>query len=168
MTGAESEAEAALGPRSPTEGAGDGAAPAAMTALIEEAATMMAQETFFMSMACKERRLLERNTPEKESDLPFYRRRFSPVLFCYLLCRCRSKKNGGGESDFIEMAHVSILKAVLVALAVSILTATASAQVSEAPSPSPTPDAGAGISVTVSSAAVGFSLIVSLLALLKV
>ncbi|KAB2006720.1 hypothetical protein Goshw_012502 [Gossypium schwendimanii] len=62
------------------------------------------------------------------------------------------------------MAQVSILKALLVALFMAFLTA-ATAQVSEAPSPSP--DAGAGFSVGVSTAAVGFSLVVSLLALLK-
>ncbi|XWS59184.1 hypothetical protein CRYUN_Cryun08bG0100000 [Craigia yunnanensis] len=62
------------------------------------------------------------------------------------------------------MAQVSILKAFLVALVMAFLTA-ASAQVSEAPSPSL--DAGAGFSVVVSGAAVGFSLIVSLLAFLK-
>jgi len=38
-----------LGLEPPAEGAGDGA-PAAMTALIEAAATMMAVEIFFMSM----------------------------------------------------------------------------------------------------------------------
>ena len=62
------------------------------------------------------------------------------------------------------MAQVSIFKAFLVALVMAFLTA-ASAQVTEAPSPSP--DAGAGFSVGVSSAAVGFSLIVSLLTFLK-
>ncbi|KAK8688964.1 hypothetical protein V6N13_087695 [Hibiscus sabdariffa] len=58
--GAEAKAEgeaAALGPRSPAKGDGAGATAAAMTALIEAAATMTAQETFFMSMAlCKKRR----------------------------------------------------------------------------------------------------------------
>ncbi|MBA0734177.1 hypothetical protein Gogos_018120, partial [Gossypium gossypioides] len=51
------------------------------------------------------------------------------------------------------------LKPFLLALVMAILT-VASAQVSEAPSPSP--DAGAGFSAGVSTAAVGFSLIVSL------
>nr|KJB14977.1 hypothetical protein B456_002G152900 [Gossypium raimondii] len=62
------------------------------------------------------------------------------------------------------MAQVSMLKAFLLAFVMAILT-VASAQVSEAPSPSP--DAGAGFSVGVSTAAVGFSLIVSLLAFFK-
>ena len=62
------------------------------------------------------------------------------------------------------MAQVSMLKAFMLALVMAFLTA-ASAQVSEAPSPAP--DAGAGFSVGVSNAAVGFSLIVSLLAVLK-
>ena len=62
------------------------------------------------------------------------------------------------------MAQISILKAFLVALVMAFLTA-ATAQVSEAPSPAP--DAGSGFSVGVSSAAVGFSLIISLLAFLK-
>ncbi|KAK8611163.1 hypothetical protein V6N13_131224 [Hibiscus sabdariffa] len=62
------------------------------------------------------------------------------------------------------MAQVSMLKAFLLALVMAILS-VASAQVSEAPSPSP--DAGSGFSVGVSTAAVGFSLIVSLLAFFK-
>ena len=73
------------------------------------------------------------------------------------------KKNKFSQLS-LEMAQVSILKAFLVALVMAFLTA-ASAQVSEAPSP--TPDAGAGFSVGVSSAAVAFSLIVSLLTFLK-
>ncbi|KAB2096953.1 hypothetical protein ERO13_A01G134900v2 [Gossypium hirsutum] len=56
------------------------------------------------------------------------------------------------------------LKPFLLALVMAILT-VASAQVSEAPSPSP--DAGAGFSAGVSTAAVGFSLIVSLIAFFK-
>ncbi|KAK8651303.1 hypothetical protein V6N13_140910 [Hibiscus sabdariffa] len=67
-------------------------------------------------------------------------------------------------SSFSEMAQVSMLKAFLLALVMAALT-VASAQVSEAPSPSP--DAGAGFAVGVSTAAVGFSLIVSLLAFLR-
>ncbi|KAK8712082.1 hypothetical protein V6N13_147333 [Hibiscus sabdariffa] len=66
------------------------------------------------------------------------------------------------------MAQVSILKASLAGLVIAFLIAAASAQISEAPSPSPTPDAGAGFSVTISNAAVGFSLIISLLAFFKV
>ncbi|KAE8711150.1 hypothetical protein F3Y22_tig00110303pilonHSYRG00345 [Hibiscus syriacus] len=62
------------------------------------------------------------------------------------------------------MVQVSMLKALFLALVMAILT-VASAQVSEAPSPAQ--DAGAGFSVGVSTAAVGFSLIVSLLALFK-
>ncbi|MFQ6635750.1 hypothetical protein Gotur_010290 [Gossypium turneri] len=50
-----------LGLEPPAEGAGDGA-PAAMTALIEAAATMMAVETFFMSMAYK--RIIKRTGNE--------------------------------------------------------------------------------------------------------
>ncbi|KAK8494426.1 hypothetical protein V6N12_055679 [Hibiscus sabdariffa] len=64
----------------------------------------------------------------------------------------------------LEMSQVSMMKAVLVALVMAFLTA-ASAQISEAPSPSP--DAGSGFSVGASSAAVVFSLIVSLFAFLK-
>ncbi|KAK8984695.1 hypothetical protein V6N11_020011 [Hibiscus sabdariffa] len=63
-----------------------------------------------------------------------------------------------------EMAQVSMMKAVLVALVMASLSA-ASAQISEAPAPSP--DAGSGFSVGVSSAAVVFSLIVSVFAFLK-
>ncbi|KAL4274112.1 hypothetical protein GQ457_13G011410 [Hibiscus cannabinus] len=64
-----------------------------------------------------------------------------------------------------EMAQVSsMVKAFLVALVMASLTA-ASAQVSEAPSPSP--DAGAGFSLSVSTAAVVFSLIVSLFSFFK-
>ncbi|TYG83319.1 hypothetical protein ES288_D01G158700v1 [Gossypium darwinii] len=55
------------------------------------------------------------------------------------------------------MAQVSMLKAFLLAFVMAILN-VASAQVSEA---------GAGFSVGVSTAAVGFSLIVSLLAFFK-
>ncbi|TYI97588.1 hypothetical protein E1A91_D01G152900v1 [Gossypium mustelinum] len=62
------------------------------------------------------------------------------------------------------MAQVSMLKAFLLAFVMAILN-VASAQVSEAPSP--LPDAGAGFSVGVSTTAVGFSLIVSLLAFFK-
>ncbi|KAE8679426.1 hypothetical protein F3Y22_tig00111402pilonHSYRG01424 [Hibiscus syriacus] len=62
------------------------------------------------------------------------------------------------------MAQVSMLNAFLLALVMSIL-AVASAQVSEAPSPSP--DAGAGFAVGFPTAAVGFSLIVSLLAFFR-
>ncbi|KAK8493693.1 hypothetical protein V6N13_025564 [Hibiscus sabdariffa] len=65
---------------------------------------------------------------------------------------------------FTEMAQVSMMKAVLVALVMASLSA-ASAQISEAPAPSP--DAGSGFSVGVSSAAVVFSLIVSVFAFLK-
>ncbi|KAK8490207.1 hypothetical protein V6N11_028922 [Hibiscus sabdariffa] len=64
----------------------------------------------------------------------------------------------------VQMSQVSMMKAVLVALVMAFLTA-ASAQISEAPSPSP--DAGSGFSVGASSAAVVFSLIVSLFAFLK-
>ncbi|KAK5787227.1 hypothetical protein PVK06_041880 [Gossypium arboreum] len=48
--GAAAEAGEELGIEPPAEGEGAGA-PAAMTALTEAAATMMAVETFFMSMA---------------------------------------------------------------------------------------------------------------------
>ncbi|KAH1121935.1 hypothetical protein J1N35_005095 [Gossypium stocksii] len=67
-------------------------------------------------------------------------------------------------SAFSSLPEKAQLKPFLLALVMAILT-VASAQVSEAPSPSP--DAGAGFSAGVSTAAVGFSLIVSLIAFFK-
>ncbi|MBA0619488.1 hypothetical protein Godav_028650, partial [Gossypium davidsonii] len=71
--GAAAEAGEEIGPEPPAEGAGDGA-PAAMTALIEAAATMMAVETFFMSV---------------NGDPPMI------VIICFVIAGL--KNNDGGE-----------------------------------------------------------------------
>ncbi|KAH1084329.1 hypothetical protein J1N35_024090 [Gossypium stocksii] len=77
---AEAGEELGLEPAAEGEGAG---APAAMTALIEAAATMMAVETFFMSMAYKG--IIKRNG--NEQDLRLIAGEWGSAGDCYyLLC----------------------------------------------------------------------------------
>ncbi|KAK5787230.1 hypothetical protein PVK06_041883 [Gossypium arboreum] len=82
------EAGEELGLEPPAEGEGAGA-PAAMTALIEAAATMMAVETFFMSMAYKG--IIKRTGNER--DLRLIAGEWGSAGDCYyLLCYCRSEE----------------------------------------------------------------------------
>ncbi|KAL5744071.1 hypothetical protein ACOSP7_026924 [Xanthoceras sorbifolium] len=62
------------------------------------------------------------------------------------------------------MAQVSFSKALIFALVMAVFSAAVSAQDL---APSPAPAAGAGVNLPVSGAVVGFSLVVSALALLK-
>ncbi|KDP37351.1 hypothetical protein JCGZ_06805 [Jatropha curcas] len=64
------------------------------------------------------------------------------------------------------MEQITISKAIAIFLIVAVsMAATASAQIALAPGPSM--DAGAGIFVPVSGALIGFSLVISCIALLK-
>ncbi|KAG8479762.1 hypothetical protein CXB51_029272 [Gossypium anomalum] len=85
--GAAAEEREELGPEPPAEGAGAGTS-AAITTLIEAAATMMALENFFMSMAYKG--IIKRTGNER--DLRLITGEWEAAGDYYLLCYCRSEE----------------------------------------------------------------------------